>query len=198
MNARRETSDTEASHLPELIKRCLRDEVDAYRQLVEEHQKYVFSVAFRILHDEEDARDVAQETFIRVWKHLHTYDMQTRFTTWLYTIAVNLAYDLLKMNTRRRRWILRPVESQHTRGTPDEEMDIVNRDLAAKIRELAGGLPPKQRLVFALRDLQDLSVEEVAQVLSMSTGAVKTNLCYARKFIRANMQRLEETKGGRP
>lgn len=76
-------------------------------------------------------------------------------------------------------------------------MNFVNRDLVAKITELAGGLPPKQYLVFILRDLQDLTVDEVAQVLSLSTNTVKTNLCYARKFIRAHMQRLEGMEGRR-
>jgi RNA polymerase sigma-70 factor (ECF subfamily) len=153
-----------------------------------------------MLRDDEEARDVVQETFIRVWKNLHTFDMEAKFTTWLYAITVNLTYDLLKSNTRRRRWLLAPetVDGQDSAAATEEEMNIVNRDLAAKIKELAGSLPPKQQLVFVLRDLQDLSVDEVAQILSMSTGTVKTNLCYARKFIRAHMQRLDGMEGRRP
>jgi RNA polymerase sigma-70 factor, ECF subfamily len=197
MNLPQKTDDPGA--LPELIGRCLRDEAGAFRQLVEEHQRYVFSLAFRVLRDDEDAQDVVQETFIRVWKNLHAYDMQAKFTTWLYTITVNLAYDLLKSKNRKRRRFLPPesAESQNSAGATEEEMNFVNRDLAAKITELAGSLPPKQHLVFVLRDLQDLTLDEVAQVLSMSTNTVKTNLCYARRFIRAHMQRLEGMEGRR-
>jgi RNA polymerase sigma-70 factor (ECF subfamily) len=200
MNPPQQTDDPGASYLPELIGRCLRNEGGAFRQLVEEHQRYVFSLAFRVLRDDEDARDVVQETFIRVWKNLHAYDMRSKFTTWLYTITVNLAYDQLKSRTRKRRWFLAPgsVESQNSAGAAEEEMNIVNRDLAAKIEELAGSLPPKQQLVFVLRDLQDLSVDEVAQALFMSTSTVKANLCYARRFIRTQMQRLEAIEGRRP
>jgi RNA polymerase sigma-70 factor (ECF subfamily) len=177
MNSSQQTDDAGTRHIPELIGRCLRNEGGAFRQLVEEHQRYVFSLAFRMLRDDEDARDVVQETFIRVWKNLHTFDMRAKFTTWLYTITVNLAYDMLKSNTRKRRWFRTPGsdESQNSAGATEDEMNIVNRDLAAKIRELAGSLPPKQQLVFVLR--------------------VKTNLCYARKFIRANMQRLDGMEG---
>jgi len=199
MHTPQQTDDPGTPHVPELIGRCLRNEGGAFRQLVEEHQRYVFSLAFRVLRDEDDARDVVQETFIRVWKNLHAYDMRAKFTTWLYTITVNLTSDMLKSKTRRRRWLLAPetAESQNSAATMEEEMNIVNRDLAAKIKELAGSLPPKQQLVFVLRDLQDLTVNEVAQILSMSTNTVKTNLCYARKFIRAHMQELEGMEGRR-
>ena len=187
-------------HLPGLIDRSLRHERSAFRQLVEEHQHYVFALAFRVVRDEEDARDVTQETFIRVWKHLHTYDMRTKFTTWLYTITMNLAYDQLKGN-RRKRHRLSVIESSdldNVAAPMEEEAGIVNRDLAEKITELAGGLPPKQQKVFILRDLQDLSVDEVARVLSMSVNSVKTNLCYARRSIREKMQQMDGTRRRSP
>lgn len=197
MNPPHNKSDPRAAELPVLIEACLRNERGAFRELVEDHQKYVFHLAFRVLHDEEDARDVVQETFLRVWRHLSEYDPRTKFTTWLYTIAVNLSYDQLKQKTRRRRWLLRfdGREDGQAERRGDEEMSIVNRDLAAKIKELADGLPPKQRMVFILRDLQDLSVEEVAEILSMSAGSVRANLCYARQCVRARMQQLEGMEG---
>jgi RNA polymerase sigma-70 factor, ECF subfamily len=194
------TDDPGISHIPELIGRCLRNEEGAFRRLVEEHQNYVYSLAFRVLRDEDDARDVVQETFIRVWKHLPAYDPRAKFTTWLYTITVHLASDMLRSKTRRRRWLLAPetADGQDPSGATEEEKNIVNRDLAANIKALAGKLPPKQQMVFVLRDLQDLTVDEVAQILSMSTSAVKANLCYARRYIKTHMQRLDGTKGRRP
>jgi len=195
----RSTNQYDASgtpHLHGLIDRCLRHERSAFRQLVEEHQHYVFALAFRVLRDEEDARDVTQEPFIRVWKKLYTYDIRTKFTTWLYTIATNLAYDQLKGN-RRKRQRLSVVESSeldNIAAPTGVEARIVTRDLAEKITALAGGLPPKQQKVFILRDLQDLSVDEVARVLSMSVNSVKTNLCYARRSIREKMDQMESVK----
>jgi RNA polymerase sigma-70 factor (ECF subfamily) len=199
MNSTDQTESPGEPPFPALIGRCLRNEDGAFRRLVEEHQSYVFSLAFRLLRDEDDARDVVQETFIRVWKNLHRYDQRAKFTTWLYTITVNLASDMLKSRARRRRWFPTPGtgDTQHSAGAKEEEMNIVNRDLAANIKTLAGKLPPKQQLVFVLRDLQDLSVDEVGHVLSMSTSSVKTNLCYARRFIRAHMQQWDEMEGRR-
>lgn len=187
-------------HLPGLIDGCLRHERSAFRQLVEEHQHYVFAIAFRILRNDEDARDVTQETFIRVWKKLHTYDNRMKFTTWLYTIATNLAYDQLKGHRRRksRLSVIGLTELDGVVAPIEEETSIVNRDLAEKISALAGELPPKQQKVFILRDLQDLSVDEVARVLSMSVNSVKTNLCYARRSIREKMHTMERTKRRSP
>jgi len=200
MHPYQQTDDPRESHLPGLIGRCQRNEEGAFRRLVEEHQRYVFSLAFRVLRDEDDARDVVQETFIRVWKNLPAYDPRAKFTTWLYTITVRLASDLLKSKTRRQRQFLTsgPGKSQDPAGATGEDMHIVNRDLAANIKALAGKLPPKQQMVFVLRDIQDLTVVEVAQILSMSASAVKTNLCYARRYIRTHMQRLDEMEGRRP
>lgn len=200
MRSSKKYEDSAAPHLPGLIDRCLRHERSAFRQLVEEHQHYVFTIAFRVLRDEEDARDVTQETFIRVWKKLDTYDMQTKFTTWLYTIATNLAYDQLKGSSRKRQRlsVVGSSELESVAAPMEEEARIVNRDLAVKIAELAGGLPPKQQKVFILRDLQDLSVDEVARVLSMSVNSVKTNLCYARRSIREKMHQMEGTRRRSP
>ncbi len=193
-----QTDDPGETHIPGLIGQCLRNEEGAFRRLVDGHQRYVFSLAFRVLRNEDDAWDVAQETFIRVWKHLPAYDLRAKFTTWLYTITVRLAADLLKSKNRRQRRFLTsdPEKSQDPAGA-EEDMTFVNRDLAANIKALVGKLPPKQQMVFVLRDLQDLTVDEVAQILSMSSNAVKTNLCYARKFIRTHMQRLDEMEGRR-
>jgi RNA polymerase sigma-70 factor (ECF subfamily) len=163
----------------------------AFRQLVELHQQYAFSLAFRIVCDEDDARDIVQETFIRVWSHLKDYVPEAKFTTWLYKIVVNLSYDRLKGEGRRRRLftvISKASDRDLQVGGPSAEAALENRDLADKIRSIAKGLPLRQRMVFVLRDLQDLSVEEVAEVLEMSHESVKTNLCYARRHIRLRLQ----------
>ena len=84
-----------------------------------------------------------------------------------------------------------PLDDARTMVADGEESTLINRDLAARVRALAEDLPPAQRTVFVLRDLQDLSIEETAEVLSMSPGAVKANLCYARRRIRERMELTE-------
>jgi RNA polymerase sigma-70 factor (ECF subfamily) len=173
---------------PDLLDRCLRGERQAFRQLVEGSQRYAFRLAFRMVWDEDEAREIVQEAFIRVWKHLPAFDRNTRFTTWLYRIVVNLSHDTLR---RRARGRMVPLDDAATLVSTEQESTLINRDLAARVRALAEDLPPAQRTVFVLRDLQDLSIEETAEVLSMSPGAVKANLCYARRRIRERMELTE-------
>jgi RNA polymerase sigma-70 factor, ECF subfamily len=166
----------------------------AFRQVVEAYQRYAFSLAFRIVCNEEDARDIVQEAFIRVWKHIKEYTPEVKFTTWLYRIVVNLSYDRLK-GERRRRGLFTVISkmsgTDHDADALSAETNIMNRDLADRINAVAQGLPLRQRMVFVLRDLQDLSVAEVAEILDMSHESVKTNLCYARRHIRLRLERME-------
>ncbi len=178
---------------PELLERCLDGDRQAFRQLVASCQQYAFALAFRIVWDEDAAREIVQEAFIRVWKNLGSYDPAVKFTTWLYRIVVNLSYDATRKWSRRqeRSVPLEAADDLAVARTPDEETALINRDLAAKIRAFSEHLPPAQRMVFVLRDLQDLSISETAEILSMSPAAVKTNLCYARRSIRKRMEHLE-------
>lgn len=192
------TSGHSGSEEERLIARCRKGESLAFRELVERYQGYAFSLAFRILWDEDDARETVQESFVRVWKHLAVYDGRSRFTTWLYSIVTHLAQDRLKANMRRERIFTRLTGANDDIGdtrVADPDTRLENKELAERITALAGGLPPVQRMVFALRDLQDLSIAEVADHLRMSTGAVKANLCLARARIRRSMEQSERGGG---
>jgi RNA polymerase sigma-70 factor, ECF subfamily len=191
-------SGNSGSEVEKLITRCREGESLAFRELVERYQGYAFSLAFRILWDENDAREAVQESFVRVWKHLETYDGQSKFTTWLFTIVTHLAQDRLKANMRRENIFTRLTGASDNAGDtwgadPDTQLD--NRALVERIKALAGDLPPVQRMVFVLRDLQDLTIAEVADRLRMSTGAVKANLCLARARIRRSMEQPERSGG---
>jgi RNA polymerase sigma-70 factor, ECF subfamily len=183
-----------ASDQEQMIARCKAGELVAFRQLVESNQQFAFSLAFRIVCNEDDARDIVQEAFIRVWKHIKEYDPGVKFTTWLYKIVTNLSYDCLKGEGRRKRLFIvasRTTDADGVSGQPAIDADTANRDLADKIKSVAQRLPLRQKMVFVLRDLQDLTVDEVADVLEISRESVKTNLCYARRQIRLTLTRME-------
>lgn len=178
-----------------LMDRCKRSDKDAFRQIVERHQEYAFALAFRILCESEDAKDVVQESFIRVWTHRVDYDAGVKFTTWLYKIVINLCYDRLRAKQRREKIFLRSNDRMEEpaevyRENPEET--AANRDLAERISHLAAKLPEKQRIVFTLRDLHDQTIEEVAASVGISPEAVRTNLCYARAAIRAKLQGMRK------
>lgn len=171
-----------------LINKAVSGDLDAFQQIVQEHQTLVYRSAFRILADEEDARDATQECFIRVWKNLYTFDATKRFTTWLYKIIVNVCYDELRKAYRRRKRSLNDREFSLA-DQCDIETETMNAELAHKIHLVSEGLKPRQRMVFALRDLQGLDMHDIAEILGISVSAVKSNLFYARKNIREKMRK---------
>lgn len=162
---------------------------DAFRYIVEQNQEFVFRAAFQILASEDDARDATQECFIRVWKNLPAFDVTKKLQTWLYKIVVNICYDELRRAYKKRKQTL--DERIYNRPSDDDvESDTINAELARKIKNLANDLKPRQRMIFVLRDLQQLDMKEIAGILGISVSAVKSNLCYARKNIREKMQKL--------
>lgn len=174
----------------ENLERCRRGDLSAFRSLVEEFQGYAFTLAFRVLCNEEEAKDVVQESFIRVWSNISRYDPAVKFTTWMYSIVIHLCYDSLRSKKRRGAAGLGDLDpsllSSLSAGDNPERL-YSNKELAAVIAALTEKLPPKQKIVFVLRDLQELSVHEVSDILHISQGSVKANLVYARKFLREQL-----------
>jgi RNA polymerase sigma-70 factor (ECF subfamily) len=178
--------------VPSLLERSRSGDTSAFGALMAMHQQYAYIIAFRILRDEDHAKDVVQEAFLRIWKHLNRYQHSAKFTTWLHTIVVRLCYDRMKSEARRRAVLSRPTRDvKDLPFSRDLEHDVESRDISERILTLAKKLPPKQRLVFMLRDVQDWTIEEISRLAGMSVNTVKANLCYARKVIREGYERLE-------
>lgn len=176
----------------QLIHKAQSGDLDAFRQLVETHQQFAYNVAFRFLANQEDARDVVQECFIRLWKNLHKFDARKKLTTWLYKIITNLCYD--DMRRAYNRYKCDPVEKESSFVNLTDQEDAVdnlsNADLADKIKCLSAQLKPRQRAVFVLRDVEDLEMDEIAEILKTPISTIKSNLYYARQNIRKKCQEL--------
>jgi RNA polymerase sigma-70 factor, ECF subfamily len=176
-----------------LIFRSRQNDQVAFRKIVETHQNLVYSLAFRLLGNDEDAQDIVQETFIKVWKHLSHFNTEMRFTTWLYKIAVNLCYDRIKALKRRNNTISFDIENLallNQSSLENLETNIINHELAQLIKLLTFDLPAKQRLVFTLRDLEGLEVEEIETITGLSAKKIKSNIYCARQFIREKLENL--------
>ena len=174
----------------EIIKRCQRGDKEAFRWLVQTYQRLVFSLSLKMLCDEEEAKDIVQETFIRVWQNIGSYDPERPFVTWLYTIASRLCLDRLK---GMKRLLPLPEDESLLRRFAtniDSSQIIENREWMAVVRMLAEGLSTKQRLVFTLCHLEELSSEEVEEITGMDAKQVKSNLYVARQTIRKQLKAL--------
>jgi RNA polymerase sigma-70 factor, ECF subfamily len=187
------------SEIADVVTRSQCRDLAAFEQLVRRYQPYAYSLAMKFLCDHAEASDVVQESFLRVWNNIDRYDPKQKFTTWLYKIVSNLCVDRFRSLQRTRTIFLSRERDIMVEDLPDEsdwETLLSHQDLAGIIRTLTNSLSRTQKLVFTLRDLQDLTIEEVVEITGLSTGSVKTNLHYGRKAIREMLVRHYGVKRG--
>jgi len=178
----------------EIIIKAMAGDVAAFRKVVEQHQSFAYAVAFRFTGHEEEAEDIVQEAFVRLWKNLKTYRQEVKLTTWLYRIIANLCLDFLKSRRgkeKRNREDLSKGYVIADHSTPEHEYQ--QTELMIAIHLAAEELTPKQKAVFILRDLEGLSVEEVTGILSMTAGNVKSNLFHARQKMADKLKSFYQT-----
>lgn len=170
--------------------RCQKGDKTAFRSVVQTYQRMVFSLALKMLADEDDAKDVVQETFIRVWQKIGGFDVQRSFATWLYTIASRLCLDHIK---RGRRLVPMPDDESvlhRFAAETDSQRTLENREWVSIVRLMAADLSPKQRLVFTLCQFEGLSSDEVEQITGLNARQVKSNLYAARQTIREQLKHI--------
>lgn len=174
----------------DIISRCQQGDKDAFRWVVQTHQRMIFSLALKMLCNEEEAKDMVQETFIRVWQSIKGFDTQKTFSTWVYTIASRLCIDRLK---RARKVVALPEDELVLRrfaSDGDEQLSLENKEWVSIVRTLAENLSDKQRLVFTLCQLEGLPSAEVEQITGLDARQVKSNLYVARQTIRKRLNDL--------
>jgi RNA polymerase sigma-70 factor (ECF subfamily) len=165
-----------------LIGRANEGDQAAFGTLVERYQNAVYNLAYRMLGSPEEAEDAAQEIFVRIYRQLARYDPERKFSTWVLTIATNYCIDQL----RRRRMQLVPLENIIPWARAREagpEGEALSRESRDEVQRLLRELPEKYRAVLVLRYWQDLSCAEIADILKLPEGTVKTQLHRARKAL---------------
>ncbi len=163
-----------------------------FARLVDTYSTPIYRLALKVLDDQQDAEEVLQETFIKAFQHLGTFEGRSSLSTWLYRIAVN---EALMMGRRRRPDTistdeetqtddgeLKPLEIVDWHNLPEQE--LLSNETQAMLDKAISRLPETLRVVFLLRDIQDLSVRETAEALNLSETAVKTRLLRARLRLR--------------
>jgi RNA polymerase sigma-70 factor (ECF subfamily) len=172
-----------------LLRRVQAGDSDAFSVLVEGHWKRAFWTAYDVLHDHGRAQDVAQEAFVKVHRAIQSYDLGRDFASWLYRIVLNLAID-----HKRRRDRDRSVPSDRVEELMDARKAMVeDEEKAATIERVGtvlGALPDKYRIPLSMKDIDGLSVEEVARILDLSYSTVRWRLHKARRVFRERWQRL--------
>ena len=190
-----------------LIERARQGDRAAFRELVERHQRRAFAIAVALVRDENDAREIVQEAFLRVWRGLETFHGGSSFFTWLYRIVTNLAIDLMRKPARRDQELDESREIKDELDVPllaridgADPLDVVRRtEIADRIRGALEALPPYHRGVIVMREVEGMSYEEMAQAMGVSKGTIMSRLFHARqKLQRALADCYEEQIGVRP
>ncbi len=166
----------------ELVQRSLEGDLEAWGEIVSRYKRAVFGTALAILRNWADAEDATQEAFIRAYQRLRQYDLSRKFSTWLLTVAANVAKNM----RRKRRPEPEPELVEH-----DDPATLVEREeLLDKVREAVWSLPESYRVPLVLYYWQEMPVEEIAKVLRMNPGTVKTRLYRGRSLVKAKLQEL--------
>jgi RNA polymerase sigma factor (sigma-70 family) len=174
--------DESESLLPS-IRAARAGDSQAFEQIMLATERRIASLAWHILGDREEVKEALQETFLRVYRHLRSYDERRDFFGWLYRIAVNVCRDL---DSRRRRWRFLPIEHADEAQVPEE--DFVKKDDVARLMRAIDALPQKERFAIVLRDIEELPTEEVATILGSSAATVRVQISNARAKIRKWME----------
>jgi RNA polymerase sigma-70 factor (ECF subfamily) len=161
------------------VERCLRGEADAFEEILERYERPVYNAIVRMGADREEARDLCQQVFVKVFQRLDTYDPTRKFFSWLYRVAVNETINAMKSY---RNW--EPLHDRLVDGTPDPEEQLSAAESHEEMQQALLKLDPKYRLAVIVRHFLQLSYEEAADVLSVPVKTVKSRLFTARHLLR--------------
>jgi RNA polymerase sigma-70 factor, ECF subfamily len=169
-------------------------ETVAFEELVERHQRLVLGTVARMLGSNSDAEDIAQQVFVRVWKSAKRYVPRAKFTTWLLKITRNLVFNELRRRSRHAQLPLQVESDEEERPIKDEratapDASLLEQELQRVIEIAIAQLPKTQRMAVVLRRYDELSYEEIAEVLDQSVPAVKSLLFRARTELRIRLSR---------
>lgn len=193
-----------------LIASAQRGDVAAFRRLVERHQRRAFAIALSLVRDENDARELVQDAFLRVYRGLNSFQGTSSFFTWLYRIITNLSIDLIRKPGRQ----LADIDESRFEGDEAQEaefpllsrvdgsdpIDVVRRrEIAGRLNAALEALPPYHRGVIVMREIEGLSYEEMASAMGVSKGTIMSRLFHARqKLQRALSDCYAEQIGAHP
>ena len=169
----------------ELIDKILSGEKKAFEWIIRRHNQSLFRIGCAMLHNDSEAEDAMQSTYIKAFEHLHKFERRSSFATWLTRIMINECHaQRLKMK-RTREEMNKPTYSQSTPETPVHL--LVNKELGHALEHAISNLPEKYRLVFVLREIEGVSVKETADILDLEESNVKVRLNRAKTMLRTDL-----------
>jgi RNA polymerase sigma-70 factor (ECF subfamily) len=182
-----------------LIERCKRGEFQAYRELMERYQSRIYSVCYGIVRNREDALDVVQEVFIKIYDAIKKFKGESGLYVWMYRIAVNKSLDFYRKKKRKYMIFEKASDDARVHNTQIETRTPQDKTLALELKEKVAEaieqLPEKQKGIIILREIEGLSYQEIAKIMKCSVGTVMSRLFYARKKLAGYLEKYVHKKG---
>jgi RNA polymerase sigma-70 factor (ECF subfamily) len=184
----------------DLMARIATGDEDAFELLVNRHQTSILNLIYRFIGDRTQAKDLAQEVFIRVWQSAKSYEPKAKFTTWIYRITANLCFNELK-SIRRKKWFSSKWSDEGDKPTfeetladsgPSAEDLLLEKERSRQISDALQSLPESQRMALILKRYDDLSYQEIAEVIGCSVSAVESLLVRAKRALQEKLKNYEK------
>jgi RNA polymerase sigma factor (sigma-70 family) len=179
----------------ELITRARSGDEMAFRALLNRYQRGVYGICLRMIRNRDEAADLAQESFVKVFSMLDRYNPSYAFSSWLFKITTNLCIDFMRKRRIETFAMDEPIESekgdiqrQYETPEPDPEQELLRKETMERLNEAIEKLPPHYRIMLILRHQENLSYEEIAASLDIPLGTVKARIHRAREMLKASLE----------
>jgi RNA polymerase sigma-70 factor (ECF subfamily) len=163
---------------------------DAFEQLVRRKTSKVYALCYRIIGNPEDAKDISQLVFIKLWENLEKYDPRYAFDTWLYRMVTNVAIDFIRNRQSRDNAVNSNLRLVKTSSEPEQGVAVQRKEIEAVFNDVSTVLSPKQKTIFVMNQMEDLPSAEIAKILGCRESTVRNHLFNARKLMQQQLIKL--------
>jgi RNA polymerase sigma-70 factor (ECF subfamily) len=173
----------------ELVQTIRGGDADAFEQLVRRKTSKVYALCYRIIGNAEDAKDISQLVFIKLWENLEKYDPQYAFDTWLYRMVTNVAIDFMRNKQSRENAVNSNLRLVRTSFDADQGVIVQHKEIESVFNEVSANLSPKQKTIFIMNQMEDMPSSEIAKILGCRESTVRNHLFNARKVMQQQLQK---------
>jgi len=173
----------------QLVESVRRGDDAAFEQLVRRKASKVYGLCYRVIGNGEDAKDISQLVFIKLWENLEKYDAKYAFDTWLYRMVTNVAIDFLRNRQSRENAVSANLRLVRTAADAEQPVVMQRKEVETVFNEVAAVLSPKQKTIFVMSEMEDLRSSEIAKVLGCRESTVRNHLFNARKLMQQQLKK---------
>lgn len=183
------TNEPAAPDDRQLVETIRGGNADAFEALVRRKTSKVYALCYRMIGNAEDAKDVAQLVFIKLWENLEKYDSKYAFDTWLYRMVTNVAIDFIRNRQSRDNAVNSNLRLVKTSTDAEQGVHFQRKEIESVFNDVASVLSPKQKTIFVMREMEDMASSEIAKILGCRESTVRNHLFNARKLMQQQLQK---------